>query len=119
MPLVCYHVAPVAERPAIERDGLIASEPAGGYPAGVYMFADRENAGFFAEHMSAFDRDEYGSSDSGREIWLVQTEGLALRPDPAVSDADEFQGEYPVQPLRSFYSPAPVGPERLSGDDGT
>ena len=114
MPRIVFHVAPACERGSIRVAGLEPRAPAGGFPQGVYVFHDQRNAEFFRAVMTDRDRDEYGSGDLGRELWEVTlADADELHEDPAVTDADAFQDEYPVQPLRSSYLTTPVPASRL------
>jgi hypothetical protein len=110
---IMYHVAPVTDSQAIAAEGLIPRAPDGGFPEGVYLFPDLANALFFADHFGERGRDEYGADDPGRQVWKVEVTGIDLCLDPALSEGDPFQAEYPVQPLRSFYACSPIAPDRI------
>lgn len=104
-----FHVAPSSAREDILTEGLLPSEPRPGLPAGVYVFEDIENAWHYAQYREQLDSDEYGPADCAQDIWQVNPGLLpAYTPDPDVDPDDEFCAAYPVQPLRSFFSAAPI-----------
>jgi hypothetical protein len=109
---VIYHVSPRVERAAIQQQGLAPNAPEQ-WPAGVYLFADLANAQFFAQHQEEMAQEEYGAEASAIDIWQVNADGLRLNDDPAVTDDDPFQSEYP-QAIRSAYSLEPITPDRLT-----
>jgi hypothetical protein len=110
-----YHVAPAWEEESIAQQGLQPNAPRNEYPNGVYLFHDRDNAEFFAETMQEQATNEYGGGWDANEhhIYEVDASGHKLQPDPAVTDEDEYQAEYPVQPLGSSFTQQPIAPDRI------
>lgn len=107
---VMYHVAPAD---ADVSQGLRPNAPTGGHPHGVYLFPSQANAEYFADTMRARDEDEYGPGpENERHIYQVDTQGLPLQPDPAVTDADDFQATYP-EPLQSYYHAGAIPADRV------
>ena len=107
MSKVFYHVSPrIAQKEILEK-GLETHSPIGDYPIGVYLFLDLDNANFFAETKRERDEEEYGYGEGDQDIYEVRVDTSSLIDDPAVTDDDDFQSEYP-SPLRSKYSEANI-----------